>query len=252
MPLTISTQSAKNATGASFNFTFADFSGIGNGPWLPLHGIVNTQSTMIDPVTQEQLPAALGQTTKADSLSVAIASDQELIVSVANQIAISNYPTNQEVFWSNQSVTLSGTLPGFATPPNVNVTGTLPGFTTPPAVVVNSSSGLPVFTSPQPAYAASGLAPVIGSFIAAGPSNPFKPVNGRSFNITISGTFTAIIQLERSFDGNDWFPLTQNGQPICVYTAPCSESFREDENVVQFRLNCTTWTVGAANYRLSQ
>ena len=99
----------------------------------------------------------------------------------------------------------------------------------------------------------SGVAPVTGAFAATGQSSPFKPIYGRSFNISVWGTFSGTVQLERTFDnGTNWLPVTAGGVGAYVWTAPASESTVEDEVGVAYRFNCTAYTSGTVNYRMSQ
>ena len=97
---------------------------------------------------------------------------------------------------------------------------------------------------------------VTGTFAATGQSAVFSPqgINpvSRPFNLSLWGTFAATVQLERSFDGATWLPLTALGTAVYVFTAPCSETAEETEMGVVYRLNCTSYTSGTVNYRLSQ
>ena len=101
-------------------------------------------------------------------------------------------------------------------------------------------------------YSPSGTPTVTGSFAAPGQSASFLPLAGRPFNISLWGSFTGSVQLERSFDGTNWLPVTAGGVQVCKYTAACSESFTENETVPVYRLNATALSVGSASYRLSQ
>lgn len=97
---------------------------------------------------------------------------------------------------------------------------------------------------------------VTGSFAATGQSAGItvKGVDDQRahpLNISLWGTFVATVQVERSFDnGTTWLPLTALGSSI-PFTAPASEVFDEGETGVQYRLNCTSYTSGTVNYRLS-
>jgi hypothetical protein len=101
---------------------------------------------------------------------------------------------------------------------------------------------------------------VNGSFTAVGASAAFRPegtmsVNAAApFNISIWGTFVGTVRLERSFDGGaTWLPKTAGGSgSIYTYTSPVSEVDEEPEAAVAYRLNCTSYTSGTINYRLSQ
>jgi hypothetical protein len=116
--------------------------------------------------------------------------------------------------------------------------------------------GSKVVTAPTAGVAAfgpSGKTPVTGSFSAAGQSASFQPINGRAFNITLWGTFSASVQLERSFDsGATWRALTASGVTLYAWTGAASETAEEAEYGVIYRLNCTAYTSGTVNYRISQ
>jgi hypothetical protein len=96
------------------------------------------------------------------------------------------------------------------------------------------------------------------SFTATGQSAAFLPDGvddrqDRVFNISLWGTFVATVQLERSLDGGqNWLPLTAMGSQIYLFTGPCSETVEECEATAQYRLNCTAYTSGTVNYRISE
>lgn len=97
-------------------------------------------------------------------------------------------------------------------------------------------------------------AKVLGSFTATGTSNNFSPNPSNSFNLSLWGTFSATVAVERSFDaGANWLPVTYADSPPTALscTAPTSFVWVEPEEGVQYRLNCT-WTSGTVNYRISQ
>ena len=73
------------------------------------------------------------------------------------------------------------------------------------------------------------------------------------FNISFWGTFTATAQLERSFDGGTTFlPATTDATgTVAAWTAATSVVAVEPEPGVYYRLNCTSYTSGTLNYRLS-
>ncbi len=102
-------------------------------------------------------------------------------------------------------------------------------------------------------FAASGVAALSGTFSATGQSSVFRPLAGRAFNISLWGAFSASVQLERSFDnGSTWLPITAAGAQLFAWSAAASEQAQEDETAVQYRLNCTSFTSGPINYRVSQ
>lgn len=105
----------------------------------------------------------------------------------------------------------------------------------------------------QPQFAASGKTPVTGTLTGVANSAAFTPLNGRGFNISLWGTFAATVRLVRSFDaGATWLPLTAAGTSLMSFTAPASETWDEPESAVQYRLECTAFTSGTVNYRISQ
>lgn len=93
---------------------------------------------------------------------------------------------------------------------------------------------------------------VTGSLTGTGAGTAFDPeLNTTQFNLTLSGTFSATIVLERKFaDDATWYPLTALGNAIS-FTGPLSETFEECEPGVQYRVHCTAYTSGTINYRLS-
>lgn len=78
----------------------------------------------------------------------------------------------------------------------------------------------------------------------------------RDFNITLRGTWTGSVTIERGFkddvDGSGdqrWQPMTFGGEEF-VYTANMSESFGEAERHVKWRL-AFTWSSGDLEYYVS-
>ena len=73
------------------------------------------------------------------------------------------------------------------------------------------------------------------------------------FDGPITGTFVATLQLERSFDGGTTYaPLS--GSTIgttATFTAPTTFVGNETERGVLYRVNCTAYTSGTANVRIS-
>lgn len=68
-------------------------------------------------------------------------------------------------------------------------------------------------------------------------------------------TFNATVQLERSFDGGStWIVCNQGSSGALAQwtTGPISLTFGEPEKNVLYRLNCTAYSSGTINYRISQ
>jgi hypothetical protein len=105
---------------------------------------------------------------------------------------------------------------------------------------------------------------VTGTFTSSTQSASFV-VNGERtgglpsavlFNVTLSGTFSATVTIERSFDdGSTWHPVAKNTDgDAAAYTAPvsltCAEPEGSREAPVLYRLNCTHAS-GTVTYRVS-
>ncbi|HXA22761.1 MAG TPA: hypothetical protein VNW90_10700 [Acetobacteraceae bacterium] len=93
---------------------------------------------------------------------------------------------------------------------------------------------------------------IAGTFGATGQS-PAAIAYG-SFNVSLWGTFVGSAQLERTFDGGTtWLPVSGNtAGAVLAWTVPFSGTWTEVEHTVGYRLNCTAYTSGTVNYRISQ
>ena len=91
---------------------------------------------------------------------------------------------------------------------------------------------------------------VTGSFTSS-TTSPFFDMYGY-FNISVWGTFSATIVVNRSFDGGTtWIPVSYPLIATAVsLTAPASITLFEVEKAVLYQLACT-YTSGTANYRMS-
>ena len=96
---------------------------------------------------------------------------------------------------------------------------------------------------------------ISGTFSATGNSAVFSPRSdfmNNNYTLSIWGTFSASVQLEREFDNSGvWQPITIGGAQAFTYTAPASEDLVMAERGVLFRLSCT-WGSGAVSYRVGQ
>lgn len=112
------------------------------------------------------------------------------------------------------------------------------------------------------------MAILSGSFTGTGQSSPYRPpvasrdTNTGQFNVFLYGTAVATVQLERSYDaGGTWFvtAVASTSAPIqtnkWVYDsgtlASISSVIEEPEQGILYRLNCTAYTSGTLNYRVS-
>lgn len=83
-----------------------------------------------------------------------------------------------------------------------------------------------------------------GSFTGTGASSSVT-IHG-CFNLSLSGFGSATVAVERSFDdGSTWVSVES-------FTADAERIGREPENRVEYRLNCTAYTSGTINYRISK
>lgn len=91
-----------------------------------------------------------------------------------------------------------------------------------------------------------------GTFTATGGGTPLSPVPGK-FNVSVWGTFSATCALERSFDGGTtWINCTKPDGSSNSFTTPMTLVCEEPENGVLYRINCSSFTSGTVNYRISQ
>lgn len=80
-----------------------------------------------------------------------------------------------------------------------------------------------------------------GLFTTTGTSDTIS-AHGK-FNISLWGTWTGTVKLQRTFDGTNWVDVDE-------WTANYSGWVEEPEFGVQYRLNSTTFLSGTLNYRL--
>ena len=91
-----------------------------------------------------------------------------------------------------------------------------------------------------------------GLFTAPASSEPVLLVG--PFNLSLAGSFTASVRLERSFDGGgSWHPLSRDaGGAEAAWQAPVSLSGEEPERGILYRVTCTSHESGSVSYRISQ
>ena len=73
------------------------------------------------------------------------------------------------------------------------------------------------------------------------------------YRLFFSGTFTATAQLECSYDGGStWIPASlDTSGDAASYSTPVSLTGFEPEKGIYYRVNCTAYTSGTINVRLS-
>jgi hypothetical protein len=119
--------------------------------------------------------------------------------------------------------------------------------------------GIPADVTQTPPASDQANAVVEGSFTGTGQSDSLL-VWG-PFNVNLggdggpNGSWDASVQLERSFDGGtSWYVRCDSaGVQLVFSTNDKDVSFVvvEPEQGMLYRLNCTTYTSGTINYRLS-
>ena len=97
---------------------------------------------------------------------------------------------------------------------------------------------------PEPAAADAAIALLAGSFTATGASAALE-LRG-DYNLSLSGFGTAVIALQRSFDGGaSWKALDS-------FAGDAELAGHEPEGGMLYRLDCVSWSDGTIAYRLSR
>lgn len=106
---------------------------------------------------------------------------------------------------------------------------------------------------PMRAVQASAPAPLAGSTASATVAGPFTPAAGRTVMISLSGTWTGSVQLERSIDGGATrHPVTVGGVAWGQYSSnACEPVWQEDEAGAELYLALAPAS-GTVTYRLAQ
>lgn len=96
-----------------------------------------------------------------------------------------------------------------------------------------------------------GIVFISGNFTGTGQSSS-QVVKGY-YNFSLWGTFVGTTEIDKSFDGGTtWIPVSLDALgDKASYTAPITVTGFECENGVLYRVNCTVYTSGTINYRLS-
>lgn len=101
---------------------------------------------------------------------------------------------------------------------------------------------------------AASSTPLTGTLNATGNTTAFTPQLGRDMYLTLSGTFSGTVQVQRSTDnGATWNNITiSGGQQWGRYTGACDEVVETPtDGASRYRLNIVL-TTGTVNYRLAQ
>ena len=117
-------------------------------------------------------------------------------------------------------------------------------------VVVDTANPLPVTVAAAPLESGT---PLTGSLSTSGLVGPFDPARGRAIWLSLSGTWTGTVTVQRSVDGGATrLPLTAGGLLWAAFTANACEPVAEDsESGAAYYLDVTIAS-GTLTYRLAQ
>ena len=100
---------------------------------------------------------------------------------------------------------------------------------------------------------ASGVTPLTGTTAASTLIGPFTPRLGRAINLTLTGSWSGSVQLQRSIDGGTTRqPVTAGGQPWATFTANCNEPIAEETEAGATYYLSVTLAGGTLGYRVAQ
>lgn len=121
--------------------------------------------------------------------------------------------------------------------------------TTGAAAVTSAANPLPVSTT----ILAATSAALTGSASASGSFGPFVPQLGRAIWLTLWGSWTGTVAVQRSIDGGTTkLPITVGGQPWASFTANAQETIGEETASAATYWLAVTLASGTLNYRVSQ
>jgi hypothetical protein len=116
-------------------------------------------------------------------------------------------------------------------------------------VPVDAAHPLPVAGT----IAAASSAPLAGSTGASGAFGPFVPQLGRAIWLTLSGSWSGTMQVQRSLDGGATrVPLTVAGQAWAMFSANCCEPVAEETVAGATYYLSVTLASGTLAYRVQQ
>lgn len=93
---------------------------------------------------------------------------------------------------------------------------------------------------------------VTGTASGVSQSGTYRPNQDAAFNVSVRGTWTGSVNLERSFDeGSTWFICSADGAGTpCTYTSNFSIIVDNPVGGTVFRLNFTALSAGTAPYEI--
>ncbi|MDB5687864.1 MAG: hypothetical protein JWR77_2453 [Rhizorhabdus sp.] len=142
------------------------------------------------------------------------------------------------------------TLPQVKNAAGQNVPAVAAVLTNPDGSPFSSSNPLP--TSP-PSAAAATSTPLTGTSAITQTVGPFTPQLGRPIWLTLSGTWSGAVSVQRSTDGGTTkLPLTIGGSAWAVYTANANEAFGEESSAAATYWLAITISSGTLTYEVRQ
>lgn len=117
------------------------------------------------------------------------------------------------------------------------------------AIVVDASNPLPVSTASR----AATSAPLAGTATESVVAGPFAPDADRPIWLTLSGTWSGTVTLNRSLDGGTTLqPITAAGEPYASYTGNVQEPVVEDATADATYFLDIALVAGSISYRVQQ
>jgi hypothetical protein len=119
-----------------------------------------------------------------------------------------------------------------------------------PATAVDHTHPLPIAST----VVAASSTPLTGSLSASGTAGPFAPQLGRPIWLTLSGSWSGVVQLLRSTDGGTTkLPLTYgDGSAKPVFAGAMQAPVAEETVGAATYYLAATLTAGALAYRMEQ
>ena len=158
----------------------------------------------------------------------------------------------------------TGLVGATVTVPSIAENSVIPAGTTILSIIqaavpaTNISPGTPgiALMSASPTSVVTTNQPIALQFAQTGNAITASGADSKAIFTGAAVTYSGTVQVERSFDGGATFLCCNVGGSgqLAQYTAgtPINITFGEPEKQVLYRLNCTIYTSGTANYRISQ
>ena len=155
------------------------------------------------------------------------------------------YSGSKQILMMANGYTLASLVGATVTGPNIPAATTVASADSTTNLITLSAAPTASTPSKSPQFFSFALA---AAAVAAG-------TDSKAIFTGASTTFSATVQVERSFDGGSTWVVCNSGGggSLAQFTAgtPVSLSFGEPEKGMLYRVNCITYTSGTINYRIS-